>query len=136
MSKKENDLNVLLAEREVQIRGETIIVREFTLADSMAMYDEIDALALEIAPLFDKTETLHFRDLDPIIARSFPLMQKLLSRSTGKDADWFGSLTASEGQIILDIWWTVNSVFFMNAVARKRITQAEITALGETSSAS
>lgn len=134
MNKKQTDIDVLLDKREVQIAGETIIVCEYTFADAMNFYHDIDVLASALSLLFAQKEEVGLCDIDPIVANNYPLIQRLVSYSINKPVSWLDLISASHGQMLLDYWWTVNGAFFISAAMRKSPMQEETPSTGEKSS--
>lgn len=118
-----NNLEVLMPNREITLAGETITVREYSFKDALTIGNEIDQFVALIVAEMNSTNKLSIEQADLIIINNLELVHSLISTSIQKPVTWIEALSYENGLQLLDWWWVVNSVFFMNAVTRKIIRQ-------------
>ncbi|WP_113632160.1 DUF6631 family protein [Pectobacterium peruviense] len=113
-----NELETLISSREINIAGESLTVREYSLVDSLTLHEPIAKLVLALADVM-KDRALAFDDVETLLARHADIIPVLIARSVNKPTEWAATLNASEGQTLMDWWWTVNKRFFMTAAVRR-----------------
>ncbi|MBE5226706.1 hypothetical protein IG611_15280 [Pectobacterium sp. A535-S3-A17] len=113
-----NELETLISSREINIAGESLTVREYSLVDSLTLHEPIAKLVLALADVM-KDRALAFDDVEALLARHADIIPVLIARSVNKPAEWAMTLNASEGQTLMDWWWTVNKRFFTTAAVRR-----------------
>lgn len=118
-----NDLEVLMPNREIVLAGETITVREYSFKDALTIGREIDQFAALIVNEMNGSNKITIEQADMLIMNNLELVYSLISTSIQKPITWIEALSYEDGLQVLDWWWVVNSVFFMNAVTRKIIRQ-------------
>lgn len=123
VTKKEekNDLAILMPNREINMAGETITIREYSFKDALTCGAEIDQFTALIVTTMNNTNKLTIEQVDTVIMNNIELVYLLISVSINKPTSYIESLSYEDGLQLLDWWWVVNSSFFMNAVTRKII---------------
>ena len=117
-SAAEDDLAILHPDREIQVGGEQVTVREYGFVEGL----RIRAAA---APLIDDLYQVMRggdSDLDSIYAllvEHDQLLVDLMATSINKDVEFIQGLSDGDGSLLMDTWWVVNSAFFIRAVQRK-----------------
>lgn len=115
------DLGILIALDVLEIGGEEITVREYSLMESLCHRKLF-------APLIEALRERSFDDglegvLD-VLGDHAEAVAKMVSISCGKPVEWVQGLPTSDGESLLFSWWTVNSDFFVRAVVRPAIERA------------
>ena len=118
-----NDLSVLMPDRKITLADETITVREYSFKDALTIGREIDQFAALIVNEMNGSNKITIEQADMLIMNNLELVYSLISTSIQKPITWIEALSYEDGLQVLDWWWVVNSVFFMNAVTRKIIRQ-------------
>lgn len=121
----DDDLSVLLPNRDVTIAGRLLTVREFTLSDSLVMHNELKPISVSLADVM-QTEWPSFEHVMDVLAQHADPLLLLIARSCDQPADWIASLPGSEGTTLMDVFWTVNRRFFMTAANRLIVIRAAL----------
>ncbi|MCL6378692.1 hypothetical protein EXT57_15205 [Pectobacterium brasiliense] len=128
MSEQNNtasELETLISSREINIAGESLTVREYTLRDSLTLHEPIAQLVSALADVM-KERALAFDDVEALLARHADIIPALVARSVDKPVEWVATLSATQGQTLLDWFWTVNRHFFTTAAVRRLTVQAAV----------
>lgn len=112
------ELDTLLADREITIGGQPVTVRAITLIDSLALHNDIGPLVSDLAELLTTERLLTLGEVSDVLARHYPSVITMVSRSVGRERAWVEALPGYDGQELLDVWWTVNVRFFVRAAQR------------------
>ncbi|MFP9470326.1 DUF6631 family protein [Pectobacterium brasiliense] len=113
-----NELETLISSRELNIAGELLTVREYSLVDSLTLHEPITQLVSALADVM-KERALAFDDVEALLARHADIIPALVARSVDKPVEWVATLSATQGQTLLDWFWTVNRHFFSTAAVRR-----------------
>lgn len=120
-----SELETLISSREINIAGESLTVREYSLLDSLTLHEPIAKLVCSLADVM-KERALAFDDVEALLARHADIIPALVARSVDKPVEWVATLSATQGQTLLDWFWTVNRNFFMTAAVRRLTVQATV----------
>ncbi|EJF5828989.1 hypothetical protein M8W91_002811 [Salmonella enterica] len=116
----DDDLNVLLPEREIPLAGETVTIREYSLKDTLALHavlaPVVDALATVTENAWASYETV-----ETVLAEQHEAVIVLVAHSISKPPSFVAGLSGTEGMTLMDWWWSVNRHFFMTAVIRRLV---------------
>ena len=126
----EDELSVLLSTRDITIAGRAMVIREYTLTDMLHLGAPLDALTHSLADAM-KTPWPAIEEIEAVLRKHASDMPELMARSVDQPVQWVAQLPASDGQNLIDWWWTQNRRFFMNAVVRLetiRATRAKLSA--------
>lgn len=115
---QDDDLSVLLSTRDITIAGRNLTVREFTLADSLAMNDALKPVVDSLADVM-QSEWPSFESVQDVLARHAQVLPELLACCVDQPVEWVSTLPGSDGTALMDWWWTVNRRFFMSAAVRQ-----------------
>lgn len=116
-----NEVDVLMPDREVVVAGETVSVRELRFADTVAAARDVHAVTsalLEVVKL-DGMRAVDMATLDAVFATCAEQIVTLAMIATGKPREWFDTLSARDGDLLLTVFWTVNSFFFMERLVSR-----------------
>lgn len=118
-----SELETLIPERTITIAGETLTVREYSLVDSLELHAPIAQLVSALAEVM-KERAMAFDEVEALLARHAGIIPALVARSVDRPEAWVAALSATEGQTLLDWFWTVNRHFFTTAAVRRLTLQA------------
>lgn len=113
------DLYVLLPDVSLELGGRKLVVREFTLLQSMRARAKASALIDDVQQLVDDGTAADagveaYMDL---LARHFVLVRELMAESIdGADVAFIDGLNTLDGERLLTTWWTVTGRFFWRSV--------------------
>ncbi|HDY5341444.1 TPA: hypothetical protein RQ688_002455 [Klebsiella pneumoniae] len=127
---REDDLSVLLSTRDITIAGRALTIREYTLLDVLSLGEPLNALTQSLADVM-RTPWPALEEIEAVLARHAADMPGLVARAVDQPVLWVAQLPGSDGQVLIDWWWTQNRRFFMNAVVRLetiRATRAKLSA--------
>lgn len=121
---KANDLDILLAFREVTVGKEVIPVREFSFMQGLRLGAAITPLVEELVDrLGDYRDVDDVNEYMGILLEVFgnheQLTTLLIAESTGKPVEWVAQL-GNDGEDLLLTMWTVNRAFFLRRVLAVR----------------
>ncbi|MGV0272047.1 DUF6631 family protein [Klebsiella michiganensis] len=126
----EDELSVLLSTRNITIAGRGLVIREYTLMDMLQLGDKLDALTHSLAEVM-QTPWPPLEDVESVLRKHAGDIPELIACTVEQPIPWVALLPAGEGQTLMDLWWTQNRRFFMNAVVRLetiRATRAKLSA--------
>ncbi|MBC3214865.1 DUF6631 family protein [Serratia fonticola] len=112
-----DDLSILISTREIEINGEPLTVREYTLSDSLHLYSDIQTLVQGLADVL-KVDDLNVEAVYPVLAKAEETLNRLMAASVNKSDKWVASLPAVDGAVLMDWWWVLNRDFFISAATR------------------
>ncbi|HIE4801216.1 TPA: DUF6631 family protein [Serratia marcescens] len=120
-----SDLTILLSTRDIDIGAERLTIREYTLHDSLELYEAISPVAADLAAVMD-SESIVTEQVRAVLARHYSLMPLLIARTVDRSPEWVAGLPADYGLVLMDWWWSLNRSFFIGAAVQKlRAMQAE-----------
>jgi len=110
----------MVASTTVNIRGETLELREFGWLEGLRLNHLIEPIVAEI------TEALGERGMDfgafvSIMAGNHEALLELIDAQIGKGETWFSSLSDEEGLRLLMGFWNVNKDFFLRRVTMRAV---------------
>jgi hypothetical protein len=133
----EHDLAILYPERTDTIADQRVVMRELSFTESLehgraiqALVDAMTNVALD--------GTLHDLDsLRGVLSAQRTNLQTLIAVCSDLPLAWVATLSATEGERLLLLWWSVNADFFLTRVllsVQARKLRAIGTPAGPTSS--
>ena len=126
----EDELSVLLSTRNITIAGRGLVIREYNLMDMLQLGDKLDALTHSLAEVMDNPWP-PVEEVEAVLRKHADDIPELIACTVDQPIQWVALLPASDGQTLIDWWWTQNRRFFMNAVVRLetiRATRAKLSA--------
>lgn len=114
----EDELSVLLSTRNITIAGRELVIREYTLADMLQLGEKLESLTRSLTEVM-MTPWPSIEETEAVLRKHAGDMPELIACTVDQPVRWVAMLPASEGQTLLDWWWTQNRRFFMNAVVRQ-----------------
>lgn len=126
----DDDLSVLLSTRNITIAGRGLVIREYNLMDMLQLGDKLDALTHSLAEVMDNPWP-PVEEVEAVLRKHAGDIPELIARTVDQPIQWVALLPASDGQTLIDWWWTQNRRFFMSAVVRLvgiKVTRAKLSA--------
>jgi hypothetical protein len=128
-----DDLAVLLPDGVLTFGKKQIVVREYTLSESLLLRAVFAPL---VESLRDAGDRLNDLDgiLDVLAAHHDTVMQ-LVAVACDQPEDWVRGLGNADGETLLFTWWVVNADFFVRQLRRlAQKAAAQKASAGQTSS--
>lgn len=121
-----NDLDVLLPDRDIEIGGEQVTVREFSFVQGLKAEPLVRPMVADLQALFaeDADEVVEFSRLAEVFGRHAEAFLGLIALSCGRPSDWLERLSDGDGQLLAMTFWTVNSRFFTRRLVTRALTAA------------
>jgi len=118
------DLEILHPERELEIAGETVLVREFGFIEAARLSALAKPVIDDLSGLMTDPEAeIGLGVLDDILTRHTDIMVRLLARAVDRDPAWIESLSDADGQRLMLTFWEVNSGFFMRRLVMQAVAR-------------
>lgn len=115
----ESDLEKLLSTREIEVGKEKLTIREYSLIDSLALYQVIDPFVEALAEVMKASEMPDVELVRAVMADHKERIPELIGRAIDRPAAWVAKLSAADSLILIDWWWVLNRAFFIGAATRK-----------------
>ena len=113
MTDKNKELEILFPTAEIEVAGEKLEVKEYTLKQQLQYNAKfvpfINALR---ATLGNSQEDFSLDDLMVCLSANYQNVMELVAISINKPVEFVESLGNQDGEALLIIWWGVNSDFF------------------------
>lgn len=118
----EDDLAILHPERDIQIGGEQVTVREYGFVEGLRIRATAAPLIEELYQIM-RSENSDLDGIYAMLAGHDQLLLELMATSVDKDVGFVRALSDADGSLLMDTWWVVNSAFFIRAVQRKMMME-------------
>lgn len=127
-----DDLTVLLPDSALTLGGKQIVVREYTLSESLLLRH---TLAPFVESLRDAGQGLvDLNGILDVLAAHHDAVMQLVAVACDQPEDWVRGLASAEGETLLFTWWVVNADFFVRQLHRLAQQKAPQASAGQTSS--
>lgn len=123
-----DDLQVLHPNRDLEIEGRKITVREYGFVEGLGLRPLMQPL---LNDLYDVTKEGGLPELDAVIGllgKHHDLVVHLMATAIDVEEEWVRGLPHRPGKLLLYVWWIVNGPFFVGEVT-DRIQQERFVAL-------
>ncbi len=121
-----DQVDILFPEREIEIQGETVVVREFSYLEAMKRAAGAKNLIAGIGQIISDADTIRLEELDSVIADHIDEWVGLLAASIGKDAAFVASLSDQDGSQLAMAFWEINGPFLLRRVMLNRVFQKSL----------
>jgi hypothetical protein len=118
--------DILFPERELDIQGETVVVREFSYLEAMKRAAGAKNLIAAIGKIISEADTIRLEELDAVIADHIDEWVGLLAASISKDASFVESLNDQDGSNLAMAFWEINGPFLLRRVMLNRVFQKSL----------
>jgi hypothetical protein len=113
---------ILQPNREIQVAGETIVVREYLYFDGLKLKAWAKPFLEDLYALFGQGDAApSFDDIAELLGRHEETVVQMVAQSVGKTPEWLRELGEADGDLVTLTWWMVNSGFFTRPVMRRAI---------------
>lgn len=126
---EKSELEILFPDRQINIGGKNITVRELRFAEQLRWQSILN----KIAESFDGVDVENvnfFENALAILGFHAEELLEIVAFCCEQSKEWIESLPASQGEELLITWWTVNNSFFVRRLLRKglieKVTQAKV----------
>jgi len=130
------DLEILFSDREIQVMGQTVTVRELRFSEQLHHHQLLAPLAAALVStdqaLMTGPESVN--RLYDLMAEHWEDVLSLMAICCDRDQAWVRSLPPADGENLMLAWWGVNSSFFIRRAWRPRLAEAVIKQAGDSSS--
>lgn len=112
----EGDLAILFPERNDDVAGVAVVMREYGFHESLKLHADIAALT---DAMTDIALAGDFRDLDSLRAAfgaQGDSVERLIAAACDQPVAWVAGLKAQDGERLMMLWWEVNADFFLRRV--------------------
>lgn len=112
----EQDLAILEPDRHATIAGVAVVMREYTLSESLHLHALITKLT---DAMTDVALAGDFNDLDSLrgaFGDNAENVMQLIAMACDQPLAWVQSLGATDGDELQMLWWGVNDSFFLRRV--------------------
>jgi len=120
------DVDILFPEREIEIAGETLVVREFSYLEAMRCAAGAKSLIAGIGKIISDADTIRLEELDAVIADHIDEWVGLLAASISKDVSFVESLNDQDGSNLAMAFWEINGPFLLRRVMLNRVFQKSL----------
>jgi len=122
-----SDLAVLHPERNVTVGGRALVVREYGFIEGLQLRTLYAPL---VDGLFERTHTgarTEYEDIADLLAAHVDQVVELVAVASDTTPAFIRTLNATDGALLLLVWWGANGNFFVQAVIR-RLEMARLSA--------
>lgn len=120
-----SDIAIMAPDTEVEIAGESLLVREYRFFDGLKLAAKHRAFIDALAALLSSPST--FDDILAVLVEHEASTQEMVAASAGVSVEWLKQLREHDGDQLMLVWWEVNSGFFIRRAMRKAV-QARLAA--------
>lgn len=132
------DHEILFPDREIEIEGVKVTIREYTFAEGLKIAYSHRALLADLAGLFLPSPSgggvggeggylaasVELADLQAVLGANADKVLDLVALATGRSVEWIAELSDVDGQELLLTWWTCNKAFFGRRLAAAAVSRA------------
>lgn len=113
MSEPVNDLQVLFPDREIEIAGEKLTVREFRYREGLQAAALARPFLAGLRELLTGAGEIEPEAVLALQAEHAAAWLELVALSCGKPVEWVANLPDKDAMALDGVFWEVNSPFFM-----------------------
>lgn len=112
MTDKADDVEVLFADEEITLAGESIVVREFRYSDGLKAAALARPLFVDLREMMqNQAADIEAEALDCLIGTHHGIWMQLIAMSTGQTVEWVQALPDRHGVALSMAFWRVNGPF-------------------------
>ncbi|KEH07070.1 hypothetical protein GY14_30165 [Delftia tsuruhatensis] len=108
-----SDMEVLHPERELQLAGEAVVVREYGNVEWLRLLPRAEPLVATIAQALQADESPTYEQALRTIAEHVDGLLPLIAQAVDREPAWVDTLAPAEVEMLLMTWWGVNAHFFV-----------------------
>lgn len=114
-----DDLEILHPERELQIAGVKITMREYGFVEGMRLAGAAAPVVHDLAALSGANvagSLLEYANLQAVFAKHVDAIVGMVAQACDQPVEWVSKLQPVDGENLLLTWWAVNGPFFVRRV--------------------
>lgn len=121
-----SDLTVLHPERELQLGGEAVTVREYGNLEWLRVLVRAEPLVAAVTEMLAGADTPTYEQALAVIADNADALMPLVAQAVDRDVQWIDQLPSGDVEVLLMTWWAVNAHFFVSrAINRVLVARGE-----------
>lgn len=114
-----NELEILVPERDIEIAGTAITVREYSFIEGLKLRSKMQPLIDALYKSITATAMPELEDIIIILSEQNELIVELVAQSAGVEIDWIEELGQEDGYRLMLTWWAVNGPFFVSTAVQR-----------------
>lgn len=119
----QDDLEILHPERQLEIQGELIEVREYGFIEGMRLRRSMTPFLNALFEMMISGEELTVDDVFIALGDNAEILPGLIAPVCAKSAEWINSLSSADGELLTMAWWGANSSFFMRQLQARQLAE-------------
>ncbi|AFR52194.1 hypothetical protein I5Q65_08090 [Pseudomonas aeruginosa] len=132
-----DDLQILHPEREIEVAGRKLTVREYGFVEGLRLRPMIQPLLDDLYAISQGAVLPDLEQILVVLGQHSDLIPHLMAVAADVDEEWVKGLPHRDGSFLLYVWWLVNGPFFIGAVVDRiqteRAAEEARKAVGQTS---
>ena len=122
----DNELDILHPDRQLNLRGQMLTVREFRHLEWLRLLPTVEPLIAAMAATLSSGRTVSYEDALALMATHIDTLSPLVVQASGITPTLWEQLTPDEGELLLMTFWGANGRFFVGrAVNRVAVARSE-----------
>lgn len=115
-----DDLEILHPEREIEIAGVKVVMREYGFVEGMHLAAKAAPIVHDIKSLAaDLTDVrLEYSALEAVFAMHMDIIIDMVAQACDQPMEWVRELSPEDGEALTFVWWAVNGPFFVRRLLR------------------
>lgn len=119
------ELEILHPDREIEIGGEQITVREYSWAESIDLGRIAAPILEDLSRLFGDDDP-SLEGLQAVLEGHKDALFRLIAAAIDRPVDWIARLSDADGLLLLHSFWRVNSGFFVRRLVMRRASRPAV----------
>ncbi|WP_325438049.1 DUF6631 family protein [Pseudomonas nitroreducens] len=111
-----DDLQVLNPNRELEIEGRKITVREYGFVEGLGLRPLMQPFLDDLYVIMKGAGVPELEAVIGVLGKHNDMVVTLMATSANVDESWIRSLPQRPGKLLLYVWWIVNGPFFVGEV--------------------
>ena len=111
-----DDLQVLHPNRDLEIEGRKLTVREYGFVEGLGLRPLIQPFLEDLYIIMKGSGVPELEAVIGVLGKHNDLVVMLMATSANVDEAWVRSLSHRPGKLLLYVWWIVNGPFFVGEV--------------------
>jgi len=130
-----DDLEILHPEREIEIAGVKVTMREYGFVEGMRLAGKAAPIVHDIKGLSaDVTGAgLEYSALEAVFATHADTITDMVAQACDQPVEWVRTLPPEDGENLIFTWWAVNGPFFVRRLLRDLAMRVAGASAGATS---
>lgn len=114
-----DELEILVPERDIEIAGVAITVREYSFIEGLKLRSKMQPLIDALYKSITATAMPELEDIIIILSEQNELVVELVAQSANVAVSWIEELGQEDGYRLMLTWWAVNGPFFVSTAVQR-----------------